>query len=701
MNRAALFWYALSLTLISSLGAASCADEVSKSALENAADVESRDLGGPPGDAYFFRGFIGDRPVFVGELRNYVPGWHMPGHQYSPSEGWSSAAFPQTAWSIYSTSERIVEAGGDHFFVEDITDTQTSTLYRSTDDGQSWEALELDAEHGQQLQSDGEALYLYEETGTTSERVRKLWQSTDGGQSWSVLRDDLADRWYIAVAGRLLVPVGDRQNMTIELSLDRGETWEALPADTPLGGLDRRVDFHVAGDIALKGNGTSIAVWEEPDQIIYHEIPGLPGGITELALTDDGAYATTVGDTLGKLEGDPSEWATQSPTWREIPLPEDAALRTDFGNDEELRTLFAFDDGSVAVLGEAGLWRSPDDGQSWELVGHPYSSPDYLLDDGDTLVTGRAGEFYRKASGESDWTAMEISSELRSNLFNAIPTHVDGQLYAVSSGRQAPTVFELDLEQQSIEKVWEDANVVESYDGLGNQPAAHLLSVDGELIIGSAGSFREVITANGNTILDYSGGGVYAVDPATGETRVLADDSGTDPLLMVQDMVMHDGELWALTATRGVWRIALDGSGPARAHEGLPDEDVTHVMDLVTGLFSTGEALYAWSTNKLFMLEGDTWTELPVDAFYETAEITGLDPLGIEPNTNAIRAVDSLGDFLLVATLNRLYVLDPTSYEFMATSAEFDRPIYRLLWADSELYVSLWQGGLHRIELND
>ncbi|QDG54105.1 hypothetical protein FIV42_26195 [Persicimonas caeni] len=703
------------LLLVTSLFAfVGCSDEVRQDETRDPGFFAREALDGPFGNAYEYRGRIDGELVFVGELRDYVPGRHMPAHIYSAESGWSQATLPETAWRVHDTTERIVRAGEAHFFLEHIPGEDHTALYRTTDAGQTWEEMEMPADYAFDLRGDGEALYLYEETFESSETgyVRKLWRSVDGAQTWEIAHDALARRGYTVGPGCLVVEVQSEMGRSFEISTDGGASWEAVDENSPLARVTEVSNTWTAhGESLLATNPRSFQpslwVWHSPEELASYTVTGLDAGLIWVTIAGETVYGSTREGQVGELTGNPADWSTTPPTWQPVTLPDDAALFVASDATEPKRNIFGFGDGSFAVLTESGLLRRIQEEDSWEPVSPAHASADYLVEFGEELFAGRSGEFFRfpadeDEEGDAQWTVDEFLTSSRGTIDDAILTRLGGQLYAIPTTPDlAPSIFKVDLDGQTVELLWKDEAVTESYHGLRREPSARMLEVGDRLVVGSAGSFREVVSASGSTILEHSGGGVFALDGATGQAQPLFDGSEEQPPLSVQSMVEHDGSVWVVSATDGVWNVALDGSGMTRTHDGLPDDPNTDILELVHGLYSTGEALYAYSTTSLWVLEGGQWSEVDISELQETAEITGLDPFGAQANTNAIVDLDEHGDRLVVATLEGIYLLDPSTGEFVDGRTDFEQPIYKLLRTDTGLYVSLWQGGLHRLSERD
>lgn len=679
-----------------------CSDEVSQDELEDPGFFARESLGGPPGSAYQYRGMIDGKVVFVGEVRDFVPGRHMPAHSYSSEEGWSTSTFPETAWRVTDADERIVAAGDAHFFLEHISGDKHAVLFRTTDGGESWEEVDVEPAYAFDLRGGGGALYLYEERFDNPEDgyVRNLWRSTDAGESWEVVRDDLAAPGYTAVGDAIVVQVATEQGRVLAISRDRGETWQYLEPGSPFVQLPPLSDWQRHDEMLLttaqRNPLPQVLGWSDESGLSVYPVQGTEDGITWVAVAGESVYASTSGGQVGKLTGTPSDWANEPPSWEPILLPEDATLVTQSGMNNPARNIFGFADGSVAAHTESGLLQLEQGDEVWKPAWHFNATADYAIEVGDDLISGQSGQFFRRH--DEAWTPVELPTELTGEARDALLTRLNDAVYAIpTTPDRSPSVFRVDLDTNTLEQVWQDDQAGRSYHGMTRQPSAHLLTVDGQTIVGSAGAFREVITASGDTLLDSSGGGVFTLDLDSGTTEPLFDTSDNEQYLSVQQMVHHDGAIWVLSATQGVWKVALDGSGMTEMHEGLPAELATPIHELVRGLHSTGDSLYAFSTTSIWVLDGGTWSKIDTGELAEATTLTGLDPLGSQVNTNAIMALDHLDNRLIVATLEGIYLLDPTTGEFVDGRSDFDRPIYKLLRTESGLYVSLWQGGLHRL----
>lgn len=708
-HRATVFVVLVALVLV---GTAACSDSASQSTRFQVADLH-----GPPGSAYNYRGRVGDDLYFVGQLRDWVPGWPMPAHIYSPGRGWSRGSFPEQGWKPLAETPRVVEADGEGFVLLNPGLDAPAHLYRLTDGGRSHEDLGEVPEGAMNLQSDGQALYLHQEgyegpDNTTY--VRRLMRSTDAGQSWTSVRDDMEGRRYLAVNGWLAVPVrtsGENPDVALRVSDDQGENWSDAPPnwgplpETPgrSDTLPRWVSVGGAAVTAIRDQeGVKLGVWTALDTFAWVDVPSATASPVYLTSAGERLYVYTDHGTVVEVGGTPEEWTSgTAPTWQPLATPEDATLgvpsRED-GIEPARQSVFALPSG-VAALTDAGLWttQSPDE-PSWSFAGHDASSADFVVRDDGGLLAGEPGRIFQRTDGQGSdgWRRLDFGGVLA----NSVLLRHGGRLLAVSvQDLQPPTLYTVDLQEQTATQIWQDPEVAgHQYAGFRALPSAHLLDVDGQLYVGSAGNFREVIAADGNTLLDQSGGGIFRLDLDTGQAEQILDAFPGSGLPSVQSMVHFDGDLWIVSAVQGVWRIDPTDASATRVHQGLPEETYSDVKKLVQGLVVLDGTLYAYSSQAIYALDAERWTALPHSDFDQEAAISGIDPTGETKNTNGIIDLLPDGDKLMAVTLDGLYTIDPATGDFEHLDADFGAPIYKVFPADDGMYVSLWQGGLRRLQ---
>ncbi|MFN2291118.1 MAG: HEAT repeat domain-containing protein [Anaerolineae bacterium] len=237
-----------------------------------------------------------------------------------------------------------------------------------------------------------------------------LFRSRDQGQTWQALslRDGTAPTvWVAGVSGQIAVALDDG---TVLRSADGGDTWDTAPTDLAVLSLawGRHDDLYLGTDTQgiyrLAANG------------VLSPVSGLPSGLStapirQLAVTADGRLVAATRDTLYYSSDSGRTWTISSPI-------EDAITDLAAVDNQHIYV------GTETM----GVYETKDGGQTWELVseglglaagqmvrvtalqvdpelaGVLYATVDYLV--GSTHVHASAAGAFVSTDGAATWQPM-------------------------------------------------------------------------------------------------------------------------------------------------------------------------------------------------------------------------------------------------------------------------------------------------------
>ncbi len=231
----------------------------------------------------------------------------------------------------------------------------------------------------------------------------------------------------VAHAGARLVVVGDRGH--ILYSDDQGKTW--VQAKVPSRQLLTAVYFvddkhgwavgHDAQILASTDGGVS---WTKQFEDLKREAPLLDVWFKDV---NTGFAVGAYGSLMATIDGG-KDW-------------QDVSDRLDNEDQYHLNGITQVADSGLFVVGEAGaMFRSADDGQTWEKLEGPYQGSLFGAvgtgQPGTLLVYGLRGNLFRSSDFGDSWTPIELKAArgpLEFGLSNATVLD-DGSLVLVGNG---------------------------------------------------------------------------------------------------------------------------------------------------------------------------------------------------------------------------------------------------------------------------
>ena len=160
---------------------------------------------------------------------------------------------------------------------------------------------------------------------------------------------------------------------------------------------------------------------------------------------------------------------------------------------------------------EGGLWRSADEGQSWEPAGFPGKEVWTIVpgaDDGSVYAAGRPTELYRSVKGEADWQPLNLRSAPGSETW-MLPGQAAGpRIMTVTFDQVDPRVIYAAVEVGGV-TVSEDGGRTWRTEVPGDAPDIHWLAphpTEPDLIFCTTG-FTRIGGPEGYTLIPR--GGVY------------------------------------------------------------------------------------------------------------------------------------------------------------------------------------------------
>jgi photosystem II stability/assembly factor-like uncharacterized protein len=231
----------------------------------------------------------------------------------------------------------------------------------------------------------------------------------------------------VTQAGKRLIVVGDRGH--ILYSDDQGKTWTQAKVPTrqlltAVYFVDDKHGWAVGHDAQILASSDGGATWSKQFEDLKREAPLLDVWFKD---TQTGIAVGAYGALLGTTDGG-QHWA-------------DISERLDNEDQYHLNGIAQVKDAGLFVVGEMGsMFRSADDGQTWEKLEGPYqgslfgvvgtAQPDTLL------AYGLRGNLYRSTDFGDSWAPIALEGErgpLEFSLSNAslLP---DGSLVLVGNG---------------------------------------------------------------------------------------------------------------------------------------------------------------------------------------------------------------------------------------------------------------------------
>ncbi|MBI4442323.1 MAG: hypothetical protein HY649_02985 [Acidobacteria bacterium] len=262
-------------------------------------------------------------------------------------------------------------------------------VYRSADGGSSWTRV-----NPANFLSSPTSLIVFDERNQGTVfigRSTALWKSSDGGQTWrAVMRGAVTDFLYHPVDSSIAYAAignfsGSEEN-GVYRSTDGGETWTRLEGGLPVQATMGRIalaiaptapntvyalivrssDFNLNGLYrSLDGGNTWVRLNTLPENIFLED--GAGQGLFNLLVkvdpTDDGVVYVG-GVDLWKS-------TNHGATWQNLSLR--AGLRPGLHEDQRNIVFDTSDRRTFYLIGDSGVWRSSDGGNSFTNLNHSLS----------------------------------------------------------------------------------------------------------------------------------------------------------------------------------------------------------------------------------------------------------------------------------------------------------------------------------------
>lgn len=409
-------------------------------------------------------------------------------------------------------------------------------LYRSVDDGQTWQLLSTSGLPPQFIGSSAALPFAADGTDVllsfpfTSAGV---YRSTDGGGSWnaSSLGIIATTIHKLGIAGNTILASGAMTDTNFQ-SPDDGDTWQVMPGlpelisyvavdiDTVIAGSRRSGAFRsddagLSWTSASSGlpdyNSTSGGAIQPLNELVTHNgfvFAATGGGAQFIGDNHCGCTSTPSGDGVYRTSNQGASWQRVS---NGLPINQ-------FHLGEPiLRPITALQSIGVALLAatpEHGVHRSTNDGGSWSPTSGAPGGTDFTVFNGDVYLANGTNTLRRSTNAGQSWSVIATNLPVE---FNFARLHVhDGVLYAIAGSTQfAPST-----------------GMYQSTDAADWQPASSTLSD-----------------------------------------------------IVVSDLATHGDDLVAATVGRGVW---IDDGGPDDLPADINGDGVVDVFDLIDLLAAWG-----------------------------------------------------------------------------------------------------------------
>ena len=358
-----------------------------------------------------------------------------------------------------------------------------SGIWRSSDGGASWQQLTNGlpdpASFGRTAlaisPSDPDVLYAIaqDENSGTSDLVLGVFRSSDGGDNWTnIAGSEFANERQMSYGNTIAVHPTDPNiaicgGVDLHLTTDGGATWKQVTHwDSPRGNPDyAHADHHavvmpaaspgriysandggfdVSNDVGStwqnRSNGLAITMFYDTD-VASSDGRSFGGGaqdngtvVTTTGHFDD--YAEILGGDGGWMVYDPHDvlhlyasfynmgiyrFKNGTPTDVSPPVPEKGSIWMCYITMDP-------NNSNTVYTGSTRLWRTPDDGASWQAIsspfdGSPISAIEVAPADSNRIYVGTEnGGFFRSIDGGATWSANLSSSVLPGNTITRLET---------------------------------------------------------------------------------------------------------------------------------------------------------------------------------------------------------------------------------------------------------------------------------------
>jgi photosystem II stability/assembly factor-like uncharacterized protein len=569
--------------------------------LDGPGDGEWQDLEGPPGAYHVHMGQIGQTHYFdVGhrdEEGKVVP------RAYEPEDGWreATAMYRQVYRRGFihpsrSSHQRPLLGAGGYHLLGSVGTASATEYVRSPDQGDSWEPVptlpEIDQLYGHGTHRGD--FYMYGSTGD-EETPDALWRSRDGGASWEQVRDDVDANQIVIRPGELIVESLDGDHL--EVSTDGAETWERYETDGCREAPVARTWFRQRDQsYFLDGTIRRFSPTEDCPAVSLEGFDEADRPLVSIASFDDGFLGLTRNGQFGTIDADLEKW-------RETSLPE--VIRLQRHVMQHSKALLSLGANTATVLTNHGLLQTTD-GRNWTIVEDGSSTPEFLFTHNGQIVvqTETGGNFRLDDNGEwHRFTAFD-NLEYPGRIFAR-----DGRLFRTTRPRNA--IYEYRGDEPTLVVGNQNA---EPASGIPAGFPKDLQFHDGRVFVAGRYDHGDPNLPASNRP-DTSNGGVNTPNIHTADS--LDDDlawfggseaEDAESRLDVADMTLHDGGLWVVTRTAGVWRTDLDEADWQPRHRGLPTQENGSDALPVRQLVSLDADLYALARDTVYHRTADGWT---------------------------------------------------------------------------------------------
>jgi photosystem II stability/assembly factor-like uncharacterized protein len=415
-------------------------------------------------------------------------------------------------------------------------------VYRSDNGGTSWTNIAGAHFSKEGQMSYGNAIAVHP---TDAQRVLcggvDLHLTKDGGKTWRQVTKWDADRGESNYAHAdhhcLLMPVArpglvyDMNDGGMDASSDGGETWTnrsnglavTMFYDVDVGQSNGRVFGGGCQD-----NGTNLTLNGAADS--FQEVSGGDGGwlIIDPA-SNDHLYTTAQNMFVWRHRG-PGPWKVVSPP------------ATKAESDSVWMAFLEIDpkDRKKVVLGGLRVWRTVDDGDTWEgvseiLDGSPISAIDISAADPRFIYVGTEnGGFFRSRDGGDTWTPNLSSSTL--------PGYVITRIYSKPTDRKVVYL---------VTGNFGTSHAYKSIDG-----GDSWVDIDRGRLPDVPHHSVAIPAARPQTVFICNDAGVFVSDNEGGDWRNLTRNL---PNVQIVDIVYHEADktLTAATYGRSIWRLKV------------------------------------------------------------------------------------------------------------------------------------------------
>lgn len=567
-------------------------------------------------------------------------------------------------------------------------------VFRSTDGGQSWGALDGALENAEVW-----TLVAHPNGDLFAGTTHGLYRSSDEGASWHAVVPDTHVGALVVNADGVLFAGAFRDVLR---SQDGGDTWHAV--NTGLDAIrERSKKLAITEDGVLFVGAYAGGVYRSSDDGAQWE--AVNTGLTDLSVRV--LHISAAGDLLlGTHHGGVFRTQDNGASWQALNGGLPAV---------DVRALLATAEGDLFVgafagsdeVSPGGIYRSTDDGQSWQAVDIGEEDVDVRSLSGVAsggLFAGSAGGpvYHSEDQGES-WQAftMGFNHALVIDLFTA----TNGDIFA--------SVMRGGLYRTRDEGVsWQTVRVdpaVKMVNYLAESPAGNLIALGGSGVFLSndhGDTWRSIAdnlqTEFGFTEVGFTPAGTILVGDYDGIIHRTEDEGATWSTTSAQiantpsqyssgnvwDFVFNDqGDLFTATYGGGAFRSQDDGKTWQAVNNGLTNLKVDKLARNVNGdLYVSADGSIFRSQN-----EGVSWTEISV-GLREDAVVTKSYAFSAEGDVYAVCLIGRYHEEQI------LFHFDTDTQQWIEIPTGFDRLNDVTFSASGYLFAGTFGDGIYRSE---